>query len=569
MKVYKYGVRGVPDVLPEAAFKQLRLQNDFWNALVELENEFQERYVQLRSGADESLSHIEDQIKSKELEKQELQATARQVRQRACKNADTSHIKEEIRCVNAQLKALREQRKGLRQEVKDKIKPQAQELEQERKQRAKELRHKYAAQGLYWGNYNEVWAKFKVARSRMFQKRQQGGPARLRFHKFTGEGRLTVQLQNGLDVKDLFACNHGQLQIEPVSRDAWDHPLRSVRKQARKTEGRIRVSSQGAAPIWLPFQVTVHREPKGRIKQAQLVRNKVGHDWRWHLCLTVDENPYLGLQLPENEIGLDLGWRRLEDRVRVAVWRDSHGNTGELALDESYIKTSERLKGLQSVIDKDFEAIKSSFLDWKKKGQLQTWADEQTKFLANWRSPVKLARIVKGMGEDRHSGDEEMFREAWGWLKRYEHINSWLANLRDKMQGRRLEQYRIWAKWISRNFSKVYLEEFDLADMAKRKTAREDLDVESKARYWAKVASPGILRSEIERSCIESGAVVSRVDARYTTVTCPHCASRVSTDARANLVLQCEVCGLGYDQDYGAAQNIIDRGSRIGAQETA
>jgi hypothetical protein len=573
MKVYQYGVgKDMPDRLPDPVIEQLALQNRFWNALVELENEHQERYNQLVSSSDEELQRIESDIAELQVKQSELRAEIKRKRQKARADVDVGLLQKRIAAKKEELKVLREERKRLRAEIKERIKPQCQELEAQRRAQAKRLRQEFAAYGLYWGNYNAVWDSYNRARQAMFKRRAQGGPSRLNFHRFTGEGRLTVQLQGGLSPQELLSGASGQIQIDPVPEEAWSHPRRGVRRALRRTTGRIRVrSGEGNKPVWFEFPLVLHRPlPRdGRIKQAQLSRKRVGRDWRWRLNITVDEPAAQPRQHFRGEIALDIGWRKLEDAVRIAAWRDDRGRTGEVRLDESYLRVNERLIGLQSTIDGQFETVRALLRDQAHELDPPAWLADALATIPSWRSPNRLASLVDTWADNRFAGDEELFRTLLAWREKHMHLYDWQANLRDKMRARRREEYRIFARWVGENYSRVVLESFDLSRTARRKTPEQGVDSGHGGRHFAKLASPGLLRAEIERVCAETGSRIEYVDAAYTTLTCPACGSRVEVDAARSVRIPCRACGLSYDQDHGAALNILERGSRMKGSEPA
>src|ERR1039458_4117540 len=53
----------------------------------------------------------------------------------------------------------------------------------------------YTGQGLYWAMWNEVLQRFQTTLQTIAAQRRAGRPAAVRFHRWTGEGTLTVQLQ--------------------------------------------------------------------------------------------------------------------------------------------------------------------------------------------------------------------------------------------------------------------------------------------------------------------------------------------------------------------------------------
>lgn len=563
MKVYQYGVgKKIPARLPDEVFQQFRLQNRFWNALVECENKFQERYNNLLSESDQELTRLEQEIAAGLDEQSELRTRIKQERKRARGNVDVALLQKKVGLVKERLKSLRQERKELRARIKERIRPALRELDAERKAEVKRLRQEFAAQGLYWCNYNAVVDSYNRARQGIFKKRSQGRPARMNFHRFTGEGRLTVQIQGGMTAQDLLSGASNQLQIDPPRPEAWTHPIRGERKRLRKTLARIRIGSNGRDPLWFEFPVTMHRPIPGgaRIKTAQLKRQKIGTGWRWRLNITVEEPEPEPVPLPHETIALDVGWRKTEAGLRAAAYADTEGNAGEVRLDESYLLTNERLIGLQSTIDTQFGAILQQLGEWLRDTDMPEWLAEETSGIYAWRSPMRLVRLISRWEQNRFAADTDIFPALLYWRDKYLHLYNWQSNLRDKMHGRRREEFRMFAKRIARNYSRILIEDFDMSRTARRATPEDGVDHSSAARHYHKLAAPGELRDEVIRAAAATGAEIVRVDPRNTTRTCPHCRELVDADFSRSIFTACDKCGFVYDQDIGAARNML--GSR-------
>lgn len=570
MKVYQYGVgKKIPDRLPEDVFTQFRLQNNFWNALVETENEFQARYSELLSDSDAELADLEEKMAAELARQSELRETVRRKRQQARKNVDVSLLKKEISACSTRLKEMRGLRKEVRARVKEEIRPRIRELDAERKARVKELRQEFASAGLYWCNYNAVCDSYNRSRQGIFRLRSQGRPARMKLHRFTGEGRLTVQLQGGLRPADLFAAKSGQLQIDPVPDAAWNHPRRGERKRLRKTTARIRVGSEGKQPVWFEFPLTLHRPipDTGRIKTAQLKRQKIGNGWRWRLNITVDEPAPDALPLPHSTLALDIGWRKKQSGLRVAAYMDTDGNMGEVELDESYLRVNDRLVGLQSTIDSRFNDIRERLRGFLDATDCPQWLTEDTARLSSWRAPMRLVRTVNTWEANRFDADAEIFPELVFWRDKYLHLYDWLCNLRDKMQARRREEFRVFAKKAAHGYSRIILEDFDMGRTARRKADEDGADHASAARHYHKLAAPGELRAEMERAAAATGAEVVRAEAKNTTRTCPNCGGLVEADFARDIHVACDHCGFTYDQDLGAAEHLLYGSRNPGREE--
>ncbi len=563
IKVYQYGIKKMPDKIIEPAFTQLALQNRFWNALVEIDNASNEAYQRAIVESDTELSTIKTDIEKKVAELEKTRSDIKAIRQRTRSATESTVLKLSAADFKTELKDLRAKAKALREKARVEIKPKLDEIEAARREAVKAKRQEFAGMGLYWGNYNAVVDSYNRARSAMMKKRAAGKSSQLNFHRFTGEGRLTVQIMNGMSVSDLFSAGSQQLQIDPVPAKAWDESApRSERRRLCRATGRLRVGSEERDPVWLEFQVVIHRPiPElARIKMAQVSRWKVGNHWRYRLNITVDEPDMRESGTSAKAIGIDTGWRKFDNGIRVAAWKDSDGGQGELRLDSSYIKIFKRLDGLQSTIDKHFEAIKARVSEMRQAGVLQGWLAEKTDTILRWRSSQRMSALIACCWESNaEQPEDKIYHELLAWRKQYLHLYEWQSNLREKMQLRRRDKFRIFAKWLAENYGTIVIEDFKISNVLRKGAAEYGVDTGKVSRYWEKVASPGLLLGEIERSCAAKNAVIARIDAKNTTNVCPHCKNIIKSDTKNNHIVRCGHCELDYDQDFGAAEELLSR----------
>lgn len=238
-KVYQYG-SGLKTVASGEVENQIRLQARFWNDLVEIDHEFARRYRDVMNNADEKISSLHEEVGKRQKEIETLREEIKEKRKRARSGrVDISEIKEKIAGLIGENKPLIQELKDYRAAVKIMVKPRLNELESERRAKVKELRQRYAAKGLYWGNYNAVLTSYQTARSRTMQA---GGE--LRFRRFDGTGRLTCQIQGGMSVEEAFSGGNNFFQIDPVPLAAWDTPSRGERRKLCRTKAKMRISSR-------------------------------------------------------------------------------------------------------------------------------------------------------------------------------------------------------------------------------------------------------------------------------------------------------------------------------------
>src|SRR4029077_12731815 len=107
------------------------------------------------------------------------------------------------------------------------------------------------------------------------------------FRRWTGDGRVSVQLQGGLDLADLWSGDT-QIEIRPVAPTAHDpEARRGDRRRASRTIVRMRVlSTDKGKPVWAEWPMILHRPiPEGsRVKVATISRRRRDcRTWDWRL----------------------------------------------------------------------------------------------------------------------------------------------------------------------------------------------------------------------------------------------------------------------------------------------
>src|SRR5690606_27442140 len=155
----------------------------------------------------------------------------------------------------ARTKALREQVRALRAERKE----VARRLREDPtlaadlaaiNVRANDMRKALRARcGVYWGTYLLAEAAADA------QRREKMDPS---FRRWTGEGRIGVQIQGGMPAVALVGGDDTRLQVDAIDPRAWSG-TRSERRLHARTTLRIRIGSEGRDPVWASFPMIMHR----------------------------------------------------------------------------------------------------------------------------------------------------------------------------------------------------------------------------------------------------------------------------------------------------------------------
>ena len=557
--VYEYGCL-TPIDGEEEMFAETKRRNDFWNKLVEIEKNYRERVKEILTVPDNPVLALRDERTRLRAEIKSRRKTERSGQ------VNISDLKDRIKEINKTLSLFSEEDRRKAKETRKKVieanRHQLKEIDSERKSAVKQAQH---GSGLYWCNSNDVIASYDTARKRAMKEGTE-----LKFHRWTGEGKAFVRYQYGLPVQDVFG-NDTRLQIDPVNSDAWDHPVRSVRRKAARTKVRLRVTSENRNPVWVELPMVMHRPlpAESEIRSAAVIREQVGRKYRYKLVVTVTVNR-TKIRHDGDVVGIDIGWRLIENYepeatavfkslckpagpgLRVAYWNDGE-KSGQLVLPPRILAAFNKLKDLKSIRDTHFNEVKETLSAWLVNKDIPDWLVETTKFLASWRSQGRIVQLTKTWRKNRFNGDEDIVETLEHWLSRENHLYDWEANLRDQVQRWRREGYRKFAAQIACKYKRVVMEDFDLRRVSKKPEAEEGT-LGSRPQDWQRViAAVSELRLAIENACRREGTEFIQVESQQSTTECHKCGHVERFDAANHLYHTCSNCGNLHDQDYNAS----------------
>lgn len=546
-RVYRYGLRA-PTVSPELQQNledQLRAAHRYQNKLVEIELERREKWRAIMSDQPE-VEAIEAELQrlteQKAARQKAIKAARAKVRKRA---AVPKEWREEVQQLNQQLKELRQQHKAAKKEAKTRVKELNKASDEYANQRVREERGRC---GCFWGTYLIV--------ERAVQAAKQSGRDP-KFRRWDGNGRLAVQIQKGMTVEELFSGQDTRLQMDPVPESAWDRH----RSPEQRTHVRLRVGSEGRAPVWAEWPVTLHRPipAEARIMWATVKRERLGSKDRWSLHLT--------LRLPDHyrreqcgdtgAVAVDLGWRKRDDLLRVGYWRDTFGNHDEIILDPGAVGALLKVDDLKSIRAKNFDEMRDWLVEWLRQHDHPEWLRERTSHLRQWRSQARLAAVVLQWRKQRWSGDEVAYNKLEAWRQQDKHLWTWEANQRDQAQNRRREQYRVLAAQLARRYRTLVVEDKFLALLQRRAAVEDERGNADPTRAMQRIASCHSLKQCLTVAFVERGGTVVEVDPAYTTQRCHRCGDATPWDAAKEIEHTCAGCGTTWDQDDNAVHNLL------------
>ncbi len=544
IRVYEYGCgRGQIDGL-DLAIEQMRRRIEFWNSMVEIDNDVREKMEALLfAGPDEAeLQSLRELLKN---------LLRNGTGDQSDENSTTKH-REQVRALQSATRAKLASVKQTRKDNAAKHRTQLRELDNERKARIAEVQ---ARAGLYWANRDEIRRRYEFARPKAMREGRQ-----LRPQVWNEEGRICIQFPRGLLVPSAFQRN-GRLQIDAIPEKAWDSQSRSERRRLARTRLRLRVAAnRDRSPIWLDIPVVLHRRmPKdGVIRSVSFIRERVGLNWRHRVLFTVAEPAPPNLAPSERAVGLDLGWRLTPYGLRVVYWADDSGARGELVLPLSDLIEFKRIGNLGGAIVNAHTRTVSSIGSFLRRHTIPVELKQLAKEAVRSSSPQTLVVLFERWRQCRFSGDRYPFTVLRRWYRQYIHLWTWQANLRDQLLRRRRELYRRFAVDLSCHYGRIFVNDIQLNRKVLRPASVEALIPIQ--RYHRFIAAISVLCRILQSACEKRGVVLKRLRCKGATTSCHVCGMVDDWNPRTTTTHTCSKCGQSWDQDYNAARQVLIQG---------
>jgi len=410
--------------------------------------------------------------------------------------------------------------------------------------------------GVYWGTYLLVEAEDDAARKQpMYDGATPNDP---RFPRWTGEGTIGVQIQKGEDAASLVDGEDTRMQIVPVPRTG--------RTEGRRPKQfavlRMRVGSQGRAPVWASFPAILHRPmPVGSIvKKAAVHLRKIGPREEWYATITLDVSACEPARTlgPCGAVAVDVGWRvRASDTIRVACWVGEDGGSGEIALDDRTVSGLRLPESLRSQRDRNFDDARAALRAWlDARTDVPAWLTEATRHLAWWRAPGKLAALAIRWRAARWADDAEGYDALERWRYHDRHLWQWESDQREGALRHRREQYRVVAARLGHRYGHLVIEKFDKRVFARLPAPESPETINETARSNRHLVAVSELVGSLRNVF---GSLTSEICPVDSTHECAVCGTVDDFDAAARVNHACSACSTVWDQDYNAARVLLAR----------
>lgn len=279
IRVYEFGLLP-PTQNANIVDDQIWRAHRYRNVLVEIERQRRDT-IRQAMGAHPDIAPLEAEIRALSEERDQLKAQIASKRRASRSRSDSPEERAAVRGLGARIKPLRVAVKAARKAIADDpgIRKAIEDANKHAHDRLIESR---AACGVYWSTYLLQEAAADQARKEVMMPR---------FARWNGEGRVSVQLQGGLPLEDLWGSDT-QIRILPVNVDLLGSGVRrGIRRRSSRTELHMRVGSVDRKPVWAVWPMLYHRPvPEGAIIKVATVskRRRDATAWSWRVHITVD-----------------------------------------------------------------------------------------------------------------------------------------------------------------------------------------------------------------------------------------------------------------------------------------
>ena len=559
---------------------QMKLQTDFWNALVKIHHDTGDAIRSL-TPATKELADVTALLGNIKVEAAELEEAmkadkvSRYFEKGSVPAGKAGADKLLLSNLRTKLKEASQTRAALAKKARTEFAAdQVTATYDKQHVLVKQARKDAAAKGLWWGNYNAILASYDGACSRIAKS---GGELKEKY--FHGEGRLTAQLQGGASPEEMFAPQGGRNEARLIDGPppGWIDIHAPGSKKTPPTPGAKREQKRRMATLVLtvytgrgednkptrrvlhvPFIYNRPFPPDARVQQVVMTRRRSDQapaiGWRYEVVFT--------LRVPEPVSGglarkaaVHVGWRTVDEGVRVATVADTQG-VSYFVLPQTLASRFEAASTMVSTADKAAETMRATVLDWLMPLPPAT-VQTDLEAVRRARSGAGIARSLRCMARNWKQQAPEYLVEMFAILDDWAHNDlnhRWMArNIQAKAVRHRQNLVRVWVAGLALQYDDVVIQHYDISQLKRRDLA--DASIPSARRNVQKVA-PGELRAAVTMTLKSRGVAVRSLDEKVSWI-CHQCGVEHAPADPLALRVRCPGCGKYWDVDDNAAKNAL------------
>ena len=521
--IRKYGLLQ-PDRWAEDCESEMRLMHELWNNLVDIHEDYVLRYIR-KIAEDPEFAAAKSEYDGL------VTSSAPSVALAASKKQLAIAQKVATRRMAAELRA----------------------LETSRREEVKVARQE---SGLWWGNYNAIVRSFERARSSAIRS-----GSTMRRRSGVADGRITNTLQGGADVEALYDGSLSQVMVQPPSGRAWSAERRGERRRLQRTIVTATVFVRDGERRTVSWPMIMHRPIPSdcRVKEVIITRRQLGGRWRWaasFMC-TRPIQSLCAAAAGTRRIGVDIGWRRVPEGLRVATVLVSGEEPRFIILPRDLISSF-------NLIDELRARVRTSTLqglDILQNADAKIYPQPYEGLLRDFQSlPEKRAAHLRDFSQCAfflEQPEQVIDAKIIAWRKDFKRISAWLGNHHRKIIARRNHLYQNVAIDVLRGVSEIIVNDVKIAEIAARKPLVPDGSFfPNRANQYRNIAAPSELVLTLKLQAAKRGINFLKREVK-SPVRCPECGS-TSRKTRADALPQiCATCNTSFDQDVAASQSLL------------
>ena len=385
----------------------------------------------------------------------------------------------------------------------------------------KPLRAEFADRGLYWGTYLCIEDAFARA------WKDRDSLRLVKFRSWRHGGIAGVQIQ-----KATWQRSMGTTMFETAS--AGDTRTGRRARFGGRRVARLRIGSEDRAPLWcedVPYEQ--HRAIEGRVTWVKIAMKYRGDREIWSVtftCSDVPERPASD-EAARGVVAVDVGWRRIDDDLRIAYARSDQGVVSELRMGPRWRELWERADRIRGHRD-----------------------DHHNELLASGVEVPGQSRSANGLRSDIEkliAAGENVGPELLAWMHRDRHLAQYETGCRRRSVDCRTDAMRKWARELRRTYATVVLKK--TSTKKQKETAKEN-GLVPPARRQGQHAAPGEVLEYLTTTFGRDRTFL--VKSKDTTNQCCRC-GHVNNHG-PETIITCEQCGDAIDRDEASTQNMME-----------
>jgi DNA-directed RNA polymerase subunit RPC12/RpoP len=550
---------------PPAVVEQLRAYGRHYNDRIEIVRWSRQQYREARTTHVPDFSVAETAYADARAEVERVRTEIKALRKEARRRAEGTELRakltEAVQARKAAGAALRLAKESATESPSLKLASRG--INDERTRREKAIR---AATPAHWGTYLMAEDASQIAASKAkvdpaFRRWTPGLPVTVA--PPCPEGKIGVQIQSTkpLTVAGLYDGRDTRIQL--------DAPPPKTRHRAEWVRGRIRIGSDGRAPVWAEFEVrNRHDMPlDARITWAWINRRRFGTHWRHALCIGVERAAPAQHANIDRALAIDINMRLVPGGVRLGYSYDGNA-LREYVVPQEIVDKLRHGEEVSSSRDLEFDRFRDELAGWLKTADVSPWVREKTEHLGLWHSHERLAAVVLHWRVNRFDGDEAMYPRAEQWRAQDRHLANYRHGDRRAAENRRLDLYRRWAAEILRDHGTVVVAAWDWSQIARRPKVEDENAVPEAVRSMRFAVAPSELVAVLSHACRHRGGrFVKAALGKLGELGCLACSSKAIVDDHEAGWVKCMSCGRRILRDEMQARVLYASRERFGGDD--